>query len=153
MFFGGLYVLQLKDLGPLAVEGASTMRYGYLEQGVDGVVRTVWSGVAKACTSECLADLSNIILEQSDTILKEIGIDDESINFLQNEAQSFLDTAGLGDQHVVTRGLCESLEHGATGRLHIRVRRISPELGDDFFRGVPGVQNDAHDFQFGRCER
>ena len=97
MFFGGLYVLQLKDLGPLAVEGASTMRYGYLEQGVDGVVRTVWSGVAKACTSECLADLSNIILEQSDTILKEIGIDDESINFLQNEAESFLDTAGLGE--------------------------------------------------------
>ena len=97
MFFGGLYVLQLKDLGPLAVEGASTMRYGYLEQGVDGDVYTVWSGVAKACTSECLADLSNIILEQSDTILKEIGIDAESINFLKNEAGSFLDTAGLGE--------------------------------------------------------
>ena len=58
---------------------------------------TVWSGAAKACTSECLADLSNIILEQSDTILKEIGIDDESLNFVKNEARSFLDTAGLGE--------------------------------------------------------
>ena len=47
-----------------------------------------------------------------------------------------LDTAGLADQHVVTRGPCESLEHRATGRLHVRVRRISPELSDDFFRGV-----------------
>ena len=76
MFFGGLYVLQLKDLGPLAVEGASTMRYGYLEQGVGGEVYTVWSGVASVHQRVPRGPFEHI-LEQSDTILKEIGIDAE----------------------------------------------------------------------------